>query len=78
MVWAVVAGGGISHLLQLTLNRGVATRMFAAIVVFVALVLVGFWSSDLGGKHKFGTIRKDCGGMPCQLTRSLLALQQSG
>jgi cytochrome c-type biogenesis protein CcmH/NrfG len=42
MVWAVVAGGGISHLLQLTLNRGVAPHMFAAIVVFVALVLVGF------------------------------------
>lgn len=42
MVWAVVAGGGISQLLQLSLNRGVAPHMFAAIVVLPGLVLVGF------------------------------------
>jgi protein O-mannosyl-transferase len=42
MAWTVVTAGGISHLLQLSLNRGVASHMLAAIVVIVALALVGF------------------------------------
>jgi protein O-mannosyl-transferase len=41
IVWAVVAGGGIFHVWQLSLSRAVSTHLFASVVVLAAVVLMG-------------------------------------